>query len=96
MFPPQPENPLRSPVSIPVLLAVSSRRRLFHCGRNNLRLLLGVPPVHQDGVDEGLDPSLGHDGSSGELEQFLVVQQRQLDTAGEDSLLTEIPAVGGG
>ena len=83
-------SPLRAPVSIPVLLAVSCRR-LLDSGWHRLRLLLCVPAVYEDGVDEGLHATLGHDGSAGQLEQLLVVQESQLDTSWEHSLLAEIP-----
>ena len=61
--------------------------------RHDLWLFLSaaIAAVDQDGVDEGLDSSLGHDGATGQLEQFLVVQESQLDTPWEHSLLTEIP-----
>ena len=42
-------------------------------------------------MDEWLDTTLRHDGSTGQLEQLLVVKESQLDTPWEHSLLTIIP-----
>ena len=85
-------SPLRAPVSIPVLLAVSSWWRDLS-GRNNLGLVFcaAIAAVEEDGMDEGLDTALRHDGSPGELEQLLVVKQSELDTPWEHSLLPIIP-----
>ena len=70
---------------------MSSRWRLY--SRHDLWLLLSaaIAAVDQDGMDERLHSSLRHDGATGQLEQFLVVQESQLDTPWEDSLLAEIP-----
>ena len=66
-------------------------------GRDDLWLSHSAPvvAVDEDGVDEGLDSSLGHDGSTGQLEEFLVVEESQLDAPREHSLLAEIPGDGG-